>query len=340
MDVKKLKEYIIDNEKTGDILESIGCTHVSYHSSSNYYSACNKDGDNPNAVVVYNDEKLTTIDYTRTLVDTNRATDIFDLVSYNLGCNFSRALKHVTDLLGIDYYYDFDKDVPDSVLILRRLHNLCESEEEKEKPLKPISTQVLTYYEPYVNDLFYNDGISYTTQQTFQIGYDPCTNRITIPIYDELGNLVGVKGRLFKKGLDEDDMKYLYLEPTPRSRVLYGLYQNYDYIQDAQCVYVVEAEKGVMQGWSYGYRNCVATGGKKVSKFQIDMLTRLGVKIVFAFDSDVTKDELSELANRFIKGVPIYSIWDKDKLLNDKESPTDERKKWEQLLKNNVYRIK
>lgn len=78
MDVKKLKEYIIDNEKTGDILESIGCTHVSYHSSSNYYSACNKDGDNLNAVVVYNDEKLTTIDYTRALVDTNRATDIFD----------------------------------------------------------------------------------------------------------------------------------------------------------------------------------------------------------------------------------------------------------------------
>ena len=31
-------------------------------------------------------------------------------------------------------------------------------------------------------------------------------------------------------------------------------------------------------------------------------------------------------------------MFDKDKILNEKESPSDDPYKWEQLLKNNVYK--
>ena len=45
--------------------------------------------------------------------------------------------------------------------------------------------------------------ISYETQIEFEIGYDESTNRITIPIRDEISSLVGVKGRLLKEEISK-----------------------------------------------------------------------------------------------------------------------------------------
>lgn len=62
----------------------------------------------------------------------------------------------------------------------------------------------------------------------FEIGYDDVSNRITIPVRDEMGTLVGVKGRLFLKQEEmteeEQRVKYIYLECCNRARLLYGLY--------------------------------------------------------------------------------------------------------------------
>ena len=169
--------------------------------------------------------------------------------------------------------------------------------------------------------------------------YDPCTNRIVIPIYDEHKNLVGVKGRLFKEKLSEDDLKYLYLEPTPRNQILYGLYKTYPYIKQENWVWVGEAEKFVLQLWSYGYQNSVATSGEKVSKCQIDKLSRLAVPICFAFDEDVSREKLQHIADQFIDGIEIWTIVDKDNILDEKESPSDNIEKWNELIKD-VKRIK
>ena len=86
----------------------------------------------------------------------------------------------------------------------------------------------------------------------------------------------------------------------------------------------------------------MATGGKQVSRQQIDMLTRLGVEVVFIFDKDVELEEIQKLGNRFIDGVPISYIMDNSKegILDEKESPTDDPKKWELLLNNYLYTLK
>ena len=154
--------------------------------------------------------------------------------------------------------------------------------------------------------------------------------------------MVGVKGRLFKKELDKHDLKYLYIEPCARQRILYGLNKTLPYIERVGRVYVAEAEKAVMQLWSYGYQNVVATGGKQVSRQQIDMLTRLGVEVVFIFDKDVELEEIQKLGDRFIDGVPISYIMDNSEegILDKKESPTDDPKKWELLLNNYLYTLK
>ena len=101
-----------------------------------------------------------------------------------------------------------------------------------------------------------------------------------------------------------------------------------------------EAEKFVEQAWSYGYRNTGGTGGKELSQYQIDLLVRLGVDIIFCFDKDVTREELEELAERFPEGVPLYYMFDEDNVLNEKESPTDKPTNWEHMFKNNIYRLR
>lgn len=341
MDIAQLKEYIIENNLIETILYDLQCGHIKYHSSGNYFTAANPDGDNKQAIVVYANESLHCDNYTRQIKPDGSSADLFDLVCYIKNLTFFEGLKYVCSVIGIEYYHDFTEDIPESLLLTQLILDMSESKEENhDKPLKPISTKILSYYKNYVNDMFFNDNISYETQQEFNIGYDEQTNRITIPIFSEIGDLVGVKGRLFKDKLDADDMKYIYLEPTSRSRILYGLHKTIDYIKETGRVYVVEAEKGVLQGYSYGTRNIVATGGKEFSKTQIEMLTRLGVQIVLCMDKDVSKSEIEELSDKFADGIPIYYIYDEDNILSEKEAPTDNPKKWDYLIKNNIYRIK
>jgi DNA primase len=188
--------------------------------------------------------------------------------------------------------------------------------------------------------MFLKDGVSYSCQQEFQIGYDEESNRITIPIRSELGDLVSVKGRLFKEELSDNDLKYIYLYKCPRNKILFGLNKTYDYIRESGKIWITESEKGTIQLWSHGIKNSVGIGGKKIGKRQVEMISRLNAKICFAFDKDVTQKELEEKANMFVDGIPIYAIIDTDNILEEKQSPMDDFNKWEHLVKNNIYKIK
>lgn len=341
MDINQLKEYIVDNNLIETILSDLQCGHIKYHSSGNYFTASNPDGDNKQAIVVYANSTLHCDNYTRQMKQDNASTDLFDLVCYCKNLTFFEGLKYICSVIGIEYYHDFSEDIPESLLLTQLIFEMSESvDQNDDKPLKPINPCILSYYKDYVNDMFFDDHIDYETQREFNIGYDEQTNRITIPIFSEIGDLVGVKGRLFKKELSKNDLKYIYLEPTSRSRVLYGLNKTINFIKEVGRVYVLEAEKGVLQCFSYKDKNAVATGGKNFSKTQIEMLSRLGVQIVLALDKDVKKIEIEELANRFADGIPIYYIYDEDNILDEKESPTDDPKKWEYLKSNNIYRIR
>lgn len=338
MDVFNLKNYIYDNEKIPDILEALGCNHIREHVE--YYSCSNPDGDNPSAVIVYKNEYLRTTNYTRNISKYERP-DLLSLVEFYHKCTFYEALQFVCEVVGIDYYHDFEEDIPESIKWTRMILAMTEGDEDEQAQtvLKPISEKILGYYNPYVNDMFMRDHISYETQVEFEVGYDDYSNRITIPIRDELGNLVGVKGRWFGEP-DERHLKYLYLEPCARSHILYGLHLTYDHIKQKRQCYIGEAEKSCQQLWDMGYKNSVAIGGKQISKYQIEKLTRLCVDLVFLFDEDVTKDELVSIADRFVEGVNIYAIIDKGNILAEKESPTDNPKKFEKLKNEFIYKIK
>ena len=338
MQVNELKEYLLNNELCEDVLAALGCGHV--RNRGEYISASNPDGgDNKQAITLYLSENLNCIDYTRQISKTKRATDIFDLVAYFKQCTFSESMKWVCDTVGLDYYHEPD-DVPESLKIIRFLKEMSTgSDDEDNTPLKPISEDVLRYYLPYGNKKWEDEGISLETQREFNIMYDPQTDYIAIPIFDSIGSLVGIKGRYF--GIpDEYHSRFTYLEKCNKSKVLYGYWQNKEFIKNNKYIIVVESEKSVLKLAEYGYRNVVSTGGKTISKYQVELITRTGCIPMFAFDKDVKEDELEDIANLFMDGVSIYAVIDRDGLLEEKESPMDRQDVWGKLYKNNVYKIK
>lgn len=341
MDVQELKNYIYENKYVEQILDSIGCHHIKYHPSNEYWSCANADGDNNGAIVIYDNEFLMCMNYTRQMVKGNRNTDLIDLVCYTKHLTFPQGLKFICEEIGISYYHDFEEDIPESFRILQMIADMNTNiTEEKEKPLTPINEHILSYYKPYVNDIFHEDNIDYKTQREFEIGFDEETNRYTIPIRSEIGDLVGVKGRYFYREVPENENKYIYLEPCSKSKILYGLHKTIEYIKNKGVVYVFESEKAVMQLWSYGYKNAVSTGGKTISRHQVELLVRLGVKIIFCFDKDVEKSEYENIALMFPDNIPLFYMFDEDNLLDGHKSPSDDSNKWQKLKENNVYKLR
>lgn len=333
----ELKETILNNSYTEQILEEIGCHSIVNHGE--YITCANKTGDNKQAIVIYLNDNLTCINYTRSMSKEKRTHDIFDLVSYNEGLSFPEALKFVCDVIGVDYY-NFQEELPESLQVLRMLKDMEIGDgTEDNTPLKPISEKILSYYLPYPNLMFQKDNIPLSIQEEFEVGYDPFTNYIIIPIRDELGSLVGVKGRWFGES-DGIHSKYTYIERCNKSRILYGYYQNKDYIKSSSSIYIVESEKAVMQLAGLGIKNVVSTGGKTISKAQVELITRTGCTPILAFDQDVSEEELNSIANMFLDGISVYAIIDKDHILSEKESPSDNPDHWFKLIKNNIYQIK
>lgn len=337
MDIRDLKEEILNRELISDILTEIGCHHI--RDKGDYIQAGNRDGDNPNSIVIYKNEYISCINYTRQITKNGRTADIFDLIAYAEDCSFAEAMKFVCELAGIDYYGERE-DLPESLQILRMLKDMSiNDEDEDNSPVKPISEKILSYYLPYGNKMFEDDNISLEVQKEFGVGYCPQSNYITIPIRDSLGALCGVKGRYFGEP-DESHTKYTYLEKCNKSKILYGYWQNKEYIKQNKYIYVLESEKAVQQLATIGVRSCVSTGGKTISKYQVEEIIRTGCTPIFAYDQDVQEDELQEIAEMFMDGITVYAIVDKENILDEKESPSDNPEKWFHLVKNNIYKIK
>ena len=337
MDVRDLKEEILNRELISDILTEIGCHHI--RDKGDYYTCGNPDGDNPGSIVVYKNEYISCTNYTRQITKNGRQADIFDLVAYAEDCSFAEAMKFVCELAGISYYGERE-DIPESLQILKLLKEMSIGDDNEEgDQVKPIPEQILLYYMPYPNKMFEDDGISLEVQQEFEVSYDPQSNYITIPIRDSLGTLCGVKGRYF--GIPDDlHTKYTYIEKCNKSKILYGYWHNREHIKNSKIVYIVESEKAVQQLATIGVRSVVSTGGKTISKTQIELITRTGCTPIFAYDQDVQEDELQEIASMFMDGIDVYAIIDRNGILDEKESPSDNHNKWNELTKNHIYKIK
>lgn len=342
MDVQYLKQKILEDGRVTDILQELGCHHI--RERNGMVQAANVDGDNPSAICIYLNENLTCINYTRAILPAGqtRTTDLLDLISYIRNCSFFETLKWLCEFCGYDYY-QAEEELPESLQILQMLTKMNKesaSEEEDNTPLKPLNPKILSYYLPYGNKLWEDDGISLQTQKEFSVMYDPQSNRIVLPLFDPLGTLVGIKGRLMKKELDPGEQKYLYMQNNfNKSKFLFGLDKTIDMIARQGYCPIFEGEKSTMIAYEHNVGS-VAVCGSKISRCQANMLTRLNVPLIICFDKDKVEEEVKKEVEVFMEQVPVSYMLDKNGLLEDKQSPVDDWDKWKVLFKNNIYKLR
>jgi hypothetical protein len=116
--------------------------------------------------------------------------------------------------------------------------------------------------------------------------------------------------------------KYTYYHPFGYLSTVYGLYENYKSIIERGEVVVFEGAKSVMLADSWGIHNTVAILTSHLNPHQLKLLAKLGCRAVFALDKDVSvrDDENIRKLKRFVS---VEYVWDKDNLLEPKDSPVD-----------------
>lgn len=277
------------------------------------------DGSNPTAICIRlsNNDNLFVKDYSRSL-----SCDIINYIIKVRNVEFKDVLNTIKTELGIDSYYYINQNKS----IFGGIYNHI-SKMQSELYVKTYPEEILKQYDIGYNKRFADDNISLQTQQAFDIGYDADSQRITIPIRNEYSEIIGIKGRA-NWDVTEDESKYLYLIPCPMSATLYGLSQNFIYLQNGD-IYIYEAEKSVMQCHSYGYYNAVSLGSNSLSSTQCRLIMKLHPKrIIFMLDKGL------DLQNTFtnIKRLFLYMTMQDIKIyywdwhlsnLPDKSSPSD-----------------
>ncbi len=115
--------------------------------------------------------------------------------------------------------------------------------------------------------------------------YDRFRDRITFPIRDSRGRVIGFGGRV----LGDDKPKYLNSPETPvfhKGRELYGLYEARLQNRQLEDILVVEGYMDVIALAQHGVTNAVATLGTATSEEHLKRLFRLVNSVVFCFDGD------------------------------------------------------
>lgn len=313
--IKKLKKELLSKpESIIHILESYDFSSPMIRGNEIRFGY--GDGHNSTAIRLKLSDSLWVTDYVRDL-----SGDIFEYISKARQTTFVEVLKVVKNELGVTEFSKIHK-----AEIFGGFYNRI-GKKRTEIDVPVISESILNNYEKILTRKFLDDNINIDAHRIFDIGYDVISQRITIPIRNAYGELIGIKGRANWE-VNEDEPKYLYLVPCPMSSTLYGYCQNYEYLSKGD-ILIFEAEKSVMQCYSYGIRNAVALGSNSLSDVQCKLLLERNPKsIVFMLDVGLDSDNIVKNAKKVLSYARMKEVqikyWDTSMtLLPDKASPSD-----------------
>lgn len=336
-----LKEYIFNNNKVEFVLDKIGCKSIKYHSSKNFYSATNYNGDNTGAVNVYNTKYLLIHNWTRES-EFNDVSDIISLVQYNKKCSFVDAVKYLHNILGLEltpYKKEEKKEKLDPLAIFKNVisrHRAIVDVAE----IQAIKEEAINDYVPLLYIDWLREGVMPWAAKKFGLAYSYKYHRVVIPIRYWLdGTLVGFNQRTTVENYEELGIRKYFLTASYRKSLnLYGLWENREEIEDKKTVVICESEKSVLKRYSRNDGTCVALQGKKLSDEQRRIIIGLNVnEVIIALDNDVPIEEVRHICEQFYHIRNVSYVKDRWNLLGDKDAPADaENKVYNFLIKHRV----
>ena len=141
--------------------------------------------------------------------------------------------------------------------------------------------------------------------------YDMFTRRITFPLWDKDGNIVGFSARIYRN--EKDTSKYVNSRETKlfkKGETLYNYHRARDFVKLEKSVIVVEGFMDAIRLFVGGVKNVVALQGTALTKEQINLLKKLHSKVILCLDND-SAGENATLSNdeAMIKeGLEVYVI--------------------------------
>lgn len=341
MDTTSLKEYIFNNNKVEFVLEKIGCKLIKYHSSKNFYSAANYNGDNTGAVNVYNTKYLLIHNWTREN-EFDDVSDIISLTQYNKKCSFVDAVKYLHNILGLEltpYKKEEKKEKPDPLAVFENAINRHRAIVDVAE-IQAIKEEAINDYVPLLYIDWLREGVMPWAAKKFGLAYSYKYHRVVIPIRYWLdGMLVGFNQRTTVENYEELGIRKYFLTASYRKSLnLYGLWENREEIEDKKTVVICESEKSVLKRYSRNDGTCVALQGKKLSDEQRRIIIGLNVnEVIIALDNDVPIEEVRHICEQFYHIRNVSYVKDRWNLLGDKDAPADaENKVYNFLIKHRV----
>lgn len=185
---------------------------------------------------------------------------------------------------------------------------------------EPLPEKVLGAFDECPVALVEDDGFSESTLQYFGVGYDRKNTRITFPLRDITGVLVGISGRTVTnqhpryKVYDAEFAAYGLAARAQirKSTILWNgdkVYQEACFRKLSSPIVIVEGFKACMRVWDAGYKNAVALLGTYLSEDQMWVLERVGAPIVLMLDRNPAGMKgMSEVGRKLSKSLQVRVV--------------------------------
>lgn len=252
-----------------------------------------------------------------------RGGNVLSFIRYYNHCSFSEAVEILKKYVGIDGEMKPSKKLA-AVEVAKKYKG--KKKQAKVSHTKILPDDYMLRYErnPDKLSVWEAEGISEASLERFQVAYDSFSDRLVYPIRNTSGEIVNIGARTLDPEWKQKKLrKYSYLFSWDGGmNTVFGLAENRDEILRKKEVILFEGAKSVMIADSWGIKNTGALLTSHLSQFQMKILAKLGVRVVFALDKEVVIRDDPNIA-KLKRYISVEYIWDRDGLLDDKDSPVD-----------------
>lgn len=352
-DIEKIKEELTIEQVMEFVDEFGGESREINDNSFVCKTICHNElGEGSHKLYYYDNTKLF-----KCFTECDSTFDIFELVIKIFGLRgqdleLFQAIELVARFFGISdlSFQNQNFIINDKVLIDSEILNFYQKIIDKEHIKKEYSFNILNkdilkrFSKPIIYSWF-REGISKDICDNRGIAFDAESYGVVIPHYDINNNLIGIRERTMVKELEKFGKyrpaiikKVMYNHPLGFN--LYNLNNSKDNIKNMGMAIVYEGEKSCLKHATYfGEENdiSVATCGDSLTNRQMELLIESGAKeVVVAYDRQYQNigdkeslkwiKKLQSLNDKFKNKVQISFIFDKENLLDYKDSPIDKGK--------------
>ncbi len=213
-------------------------------------------------------------------------SDSVDYIQQKFGLTFAEAVERIAFKHNLAIEYDnIDPEVVAADARKRRaiLDQVQSQQDEFRSNIRDPRAQ-------RIRDILDDRGIAPATCRHFGLGYAKSgffADRITVPIRDHRGNLVGFTGRTTKEDLKPKYKNSENNDIFDKSKIVFNEFEALNAIRESDSVIFVEGHFDVISLWQHGIRNAVAMQGTGApSEAVIRRLSKRTKRFILCYDGD------------------------------------------------------